>query len=610
MRLIILFFSIILTILSFYHYAFAENSPYSDQFTLISDKTSINFGAINPNETKYESITLINNSYEQVNIYDMVTEGSGFFIKNNTCPQTLDPDERCVVVLGFSSEEPGIHKGYFKVFTERYSVTVSLTGSVTKGIPKLVTNKDTIDFGDTLLGEKKYESITLTNIGKSKAIIRDIEIEGKGFSIKTNTCSNFEALDPNQECSIILSFSGEELGSYSGYLKIFSDNFTLPIKLTGTVVGNISLSLSESSVDFGLLPVGEKKTKTIYIRNNGNVPITIIGIDGIEEPYFSSFEQTTIEPKEVLPIKITFSPKEIGEYDFDIKFITNLPNFTKIIHLKGKAVENDINAIFFSKNETRIAEVNFGNVFILSSKEQTITLNNPTLDDIEIVQVQVPKGFQIFPQNFVIPHFSKRNIKLRFSPSDEGVYSGIIQFITSKGRIITLLVRGKGVNFNFLPSGGQLISYQVNSTSLLLNKPPGVSPIKTIGFYAYNLPTTGKIHIKLKVLMPYLSNITIFKITPTGSWVKLPFNPKTNEVEYDIYDNGQLDWDLDKGIIKDPVVIATKSSFVPPAKSGASGGGGCSLMTSSSIPSGILNMILPFLGIFLTNLLRRKIHRR
>jgi len=465
----------------------------------------------------------------------------------------------------------------------------------------IISNKSFINFGNIHPGETKYDSVILTNSGSDNVTIADILTEGSAFSIEENNCP--QILEPNNKCVIVLSFSSNEIGSYNGNLKIFTDGTTLSVNLDGSVVGNESITLNNSLLDFGILSTGEKKTKTIYIRNDGDVSVTIIGIDGIEVPYSTSLNgKVILQPKDIISLKITFFPKDSGEYNQDIKVVTNDPNLTKIIHLRGKAVENDIDALYFSQNGHRISELNFGNVFLLDSKQEIVTINNPTLKNIEITEIKSPIGYNISPSTFNIPSFSNATIEITFSPNKKRVYSGYISLITSDKNVISIPVLGEGVDFKFSSSKGELVSYRLSSLPVSYSKPKDVIPLEVIGFSAYNFLPENKIHINLKLFASYLNKVSFYKITSDGSWIKLPtdwFNNETKELQFDIYDNGNLDLNQKIGIIKDPIVIATKVSPIPEAQSGkgTNSGGGCSINPAISISSGMLNLLITILGI-------------
>lgn len=465
----------------------------------------------------------------------------------------------------------------------------------------IISNKSFINFGNIHPEETKYDSVILTNTGSDNVTIADILTEGSAFSIEENNCP--QILEPNKKCVIVLSFSDNQIGSYNGNLKIFTDKTTLSINLDGSVVGNKSIALSNSFVDFGIIPIGKKKTKTIYIRNDGDVPVTIIGIDGIEAPYSVSLnEEKTLQPKDIIPINITFSPTDNGEYNQNIKILVDDPNLTKTIYLKGKAVENDIDALCFFQNDHRISELNFGNVFLLDSKQETVTIDNPTLKNIEITEIKTPVGYSVSPSTFNIPSFSNATIEVTFSPNKKRVYSGYISLITSDKNVISIPVIGEGVDFKFSSSKGEIVSYKLSSLPVSYSKPKDVVPLEVIGFSDYNFLPEKKIHINLKLFASYSKEISFYKLTSNGNWIKLPtdwFNNETKELQFDIYDNSNLDLNHKPGIIQDPIVIAIKASPIPEAQSGkgTNGGGGCSIASATSVSSGMLNLLLTILGI-------------
>jgi len=97
-------------------------------------------------------------------------------------------------------------------------------------------------------------------------------------------------------------------------------------------------------------------------------------------------------------------------------------------------------------------------------------------------------------------------------------------------------------------------------------------------------------------------NLEIYKILPSGNWLKLSngnFNWINNTLNFTLRDNSIYDLDPNVGIIRDPIVIAVKDNDVPMGESGASkngSGGGCSISPRSG--AGLQTFIGGLLSIF------------
>ena len=411
-------------------------------------------------------------------------------------------------------------------------------------------------------------------------------MEGASFSIKSKTCSN--TLEAGKTCVVIMQFSSDKLGSYGGTLKVFTDNGTTIVSLQGSVVGQKSIAVSPSVLDFGIVPVGATHERELVITNDGDVDVTITGVEGIYDPFsVESVPAEPLAPGETATLTVSFSPQDIGNYTQSIVILTDNASLTKTVQLKGEALGSNATFLYFTVEGERVSKIFLPDTFLFSRSSVEITVNNPTLKDITVEHVNVPKGFSVDQLSFTIPSQSSHTISVSFSPEIARLYSGYVQLTTSDGHLITLPVFGKGIDLKFsLPGSGaaKVVGEKMSSIPSLYAKPPGIAALEAIELFVYNLKSQV-VKVDVHFFAPP-DGAMFYKVLSSGDWVKLPSNwydSATNTLHLILEDNGTYDLDPSPGIIDDPIVVAVKDTNVPPAESGnagGGGGGGCSISGS------------------------------
>ncbi len=142
-------------------------------------------------------------------------------------------------------------------------------------------------------------------------------------------------------------------------------NYTIPIALT--VVGTPFLELSETSLDFGNVIVGNSETLNLTLQNTGTDTLFIENISSNLPNIFAlNVEENKIVANENVNLSITFSPDAIANFETELIIATNIGEFS--VNLSGNGQGTP--AINLSPNSLEIDLL--GN----ENTTETVTISN------------------------------------------------------------------------------------------------------------------------------------------------------------------------------------------------------------------------------------------
>jgi hypothetical protein len=143
-------------------------------------------------------------------------------------------------------------------------------------LPQIAFEPGSYDFGlHEANRETSQTNIQLRNVGSVPAPIYSLQIVGSGsgaFWTGNTDCFN-HALEPNETCSIQVSFNPNNVAPFSAQLRAESErgtSFTAELSGEG---GRPELTAATNPTNFGSVAVGSGGvTKTIDVTNEGNMP--------------------------------------------------------------------------------------------------------------------------------------------------------------------------------------------------------------------------------------------------------------------------------------------------------------------------------------------------
>lgn len=282
-------------------------------------------------------------------------DAAEFSIVTDGCAgASLEPDERCLVVVAFRPDEIGERSARLRVaFREDRPRAVELSG---RGLEGPVDSEppaggdwlgiapERVAFGSQPVGVWSGAlPVAIVNRGEApeRVAVRLDPGPDEEFEVESDRCSN-ESLPVGGSCLVEIRFRPDGPGLRSGSLVVrdlgAGDTRTVAISGTGSVDGGFvadtsaaagaadgmaatgaALSVATTAVDFGEVPVGTRgDVRSVEIENVGAEPVEIatVRLGGLDAAVFSVVQDRCsgrlLSPGATCSIDVRFGPAEEG----------------------------------------------------------------------------------------------------------------------------------------------------------------------------------------------------------------------------------------------------------------------------------------------------------
>ncbi len=251
------------------------------------------------------------------------SDPGSFVIESDGCAAaTLAPSDSCTVQVRFHPPAGGSpnRTASLDFATAAPSiVSASLTGVATDPA-SLSAQPGALDFGVMEVDRgSTSRSVNVQNVGGSPASIDIAVIEGAGagaYRIDGTNCPS-STLQPGASCNVQVSFDPNDPVPYSAVLRVGGRDGEVVVPLTG-IGGSARLSPDPSELDFGTVDVGDEATRTVRVRNDGNLPFQTIvilpsgGDVGAFRVVADSCSLQQLAPGNACELSVRFSPLRLG----------------------------------------------------------------------------------------------------------------------------------------------------------------------------------------------------------------------------------------------------------------------------------------------------------
>jgi hypothetical protein len=264
------------------------------------------------------------------------------FSQTNDCGTSLPGGGTCTINVSFTPVISGPLSATLSVSDDANNSpqTVSLSGTAT-GSPTLGFSPASISFGNQAFGTSTAAvPVTVTNTGASAVAISSIVVTGNNtFAFpESNNCPSSIAAGNN--CTINVSFAPTASGSFSAAVTVTSNASGSPmsISLSGTGIAPVTLSLS--SIAFGLVLTGSSKTASpIKLTNEMSVPLTGINV-AVSGAAFSQTNTcgVSLAAGAQCTVTATFAPTAAGTQTGTVSITDSAANSPQTIALQGSGL--------------------------------------------------------------------------------------------------------------------------------------------------------------------------------------------------------------------------------------------------------------------------------
>ena len=202
-------------------------------------------------------------------------------------------------------------------------------------------------------------------------------------------------------------------------------------------------------LNFGEVKIGQSKNLNFTIKNNGNGVISFSKINMPPSFTHNLNQSVSLNKGDAKTVTITFSPTEERNYSNQIITIkTNVGDKEVVCYGVGKESASPESLISLSN------DIDFGSVQInTNSNTQTLTVSNTGNESFNITNISSSNtAFEIFGSSSVVQPNSDIDIQIRFNPTQEQTYDGVITVENTADNAnssnSSIQVTGTGINNN------------------------------------------------------------------------------------------------------------------------------------------------------------------
>ena len=297
---------------------------------LASNPTSISFGSVSVGTSKSATGTLTNSANYAVSVSTATVTGTGFRMSGLTAPMTLNPGQSASYSITFAPTSSGSVTGNLAISSNAPNALLNIPLSAAGATGGQVSaTPASLSFGSVAMGSSKSMSESLSNSGSAALTISQITPTGAGFSF--SGINPPVTLSPGQNFTFTVTYKPASSGTTTGALSVTSNaaNSSLSIPLSGsagtTPAGQ--LAVSPTSINFGSVPTGSKKTQTATLTaSNGSVTISSGSITGTEFSITGISFPVTIASGQSASFTATFAPQASGAASATLTLASNASN--------------------------------------------------------------------------------------------------------------------------------------------------------------------------------------------------------------------------------------------------------------------------------------------
>jgi hypothetical protein len=297
------------------------------------------FGVVEPGDIKEKTITIINRGGLKAFGFTSLLSGSGsYFFKGfiypgtgGSCGSVLLPGESCRLVVNYmnllsGSTDASLLLGYNNSLTQEGLIISFNAISAEIAAVLQVMGITKYEFGPAPIGKSILFQAKIANSGFFQASNINLSVPSP-YQIISSNCATLEIA---QTCDIEVTFTPDATGlaesnliiSYHNGKRLDERNF--PLTGTGLQPGTVAFKdtflAPMTQLDFGIIGMGAKATRTILVKNEGNFSFSNFTFSSLpsEVRIVSNLCSSTILKNGTCSFQLEFTPDSLGEKNLAI----------------------------------------------------------------------------------------------------------------------------------------------------------------------------------------------------------------------------------------------------------------------------------------------------
>jgi len=488
---------------------------------LVASSPALDFGTVLVGDTAARTNSIVNNTNADIVLTHAEIDHTDFRISGQKLPLRLAPGERTTMQIVYSPQSDGGSEGKVVLGsnTIKSSTTFLLKGTaIASG--RINLTPTSIRFGGVPVGKTQTQSAILSNSGSRTVTIGHVAISGQGFAL---TEPSFPlTLKPGQNTKIGVAFTPVSGGVNSGTISLIGSvsvndtrrprtrirdtatdidvNFTpmptmLNVPVSGTGTGTATgkpvaippgatagvLSTSDSSLNFGSVPVKGSATQSETLTNTGGsrVKVTQANVSGAAFRVTGLNLPLTLNPRESFTFGAVFAPTPGSSATGSISIVSDASNSTLTISLAGTATVPGHLVV-------SPATLSFDNVPVGQTKSLPATLT-ASGSSIEVSDASMTTSeFKVSGLSlpFTLAAGKSASFTVSFTPQASGMASASGSFTSNASNSAVQSLTGNGTP---APLHSVALSWNASTSSV-------------VGYNVYRGTTTGGPYSKINAM--------------------------------------------------------------------------------------------------------------
>jgi HYDIN/CFA65/VesB family protein/ASPM-SPD-2-Hydin domain-containing protein len=376
-------------------------------YSIVLTPAPLAFGSVAVGSSATRTEMVANPGWKKVILTGASVTGTGFTLKYHPAfPYTLSAGTSVAFKVKFAPQAAGsvsgkmaVHYKYLKngswIWTSR---SVQITGAGTITTASLVASPTSLSFGTVQVSSTKTVAETVTNSGSTAVTISQITTTGAGYSF--SGIAPPATLSAGQSVSFKISFKPQTSGSTSGKLTISSNasNPTLSVPLSGAGAIAGQMALSPSSVNFGNVVVGTKKTQTGTVSAvNGPITISAANVTGLEFSVNGLSFPFTLSAGQSASYNLNFAPSASGTTSATVSWLSSASNTPQTQSLTGTGTPPSTHSVALTWNASTSTQIVGYNIYRARQAGGPYTQINTALDpSLHYLDYNVQAGYTYY----------------------------------------------------------------------------------------------------------------------------------------------------------------------------------------------------------------------
>ncbi len=318
------------------------------QPSIFISETSHNFGDVPVLSSASWQVTFENKGAADLVVQNIASSNPVF--SSDPKQFAVTPSGRQEVQMQFTPDSLLAESGNLTIHSndpDNPEMTVSLSGvgidSEPPLIPDIYLPVTQYDFGSVLVDSSKTWKLTVKNLGSGALEIYDIQNSVSAFSVSPKTASIAE-LD---SFNFTLVFSPVTESTFQDTFRISSndpdeDTVLFPVRGKGVIAPQPAIFISETSHNFGNVPILSSSSWQVTFENKGNADLLVQNIASSNPVFSADPKQFAVTPSGRQEVQVQFTPDSLLSESGVLSIHSNDPeNPEMTVNLSGVGIDSE-----------------------------------------------------------------------------------------------------------------------------------------------------------------------------------------------------------------------------------------------------------------------------